>query len=202
MIPETILSIVLDEELCPSVSRLYLHWFAFMEKHVEFWMADSMWHGPDHCARVLLLALILAHLKKLSDEDIEVLCLAAVFHDSCRQDDYTDRGHGKRAAEYYRDFCRERQTPVNQHASFIMYFHDLEDAIGLSEIVKRHSGCERYLRLYQIFKDADALDRFRLGPDALDVSMLRTNESSGLVQFSRYLLLKNKELLSQQALIA
>ncbi|HFP9447599.1 TPA: hypothetical protein ACHOZW_004981 [Raoultella ornithinolytica] len=200
MIPESILRTVLDEELCYAISGPYHHWFTFMDEHVEFLMADSVWHGPDHCARVLLLVLILGHRKQLSEEDMEVLCLAAVFHDSRRQDDYTDRGHGKRASEYYRDFCQKKNIRLNRLASFIMHFHDLEDAIGLSEIARMHSGRERYLKLYQVFKDADALDRFRLGPDALDVLMLRTSEASGLVHFSRYLLLKSRDLHSQRAL--
>ncbi len=194
MIPESILRTVLDEELCSAISGPYHHWLAFMDEHVEFLLADSAWHGPDHCARVLLLAIILGHQKQLTEEDMEVLCLASVFHDSRRQDDYADKGHGKRASEYYHHFCQKKNIPVNRLASFIMHFHDLEDAIGLSEIARMQSGRERYLKLFQVFKDADALDRFRLSPDALDVSMLRTSEASILVGFSRYLFLKSRDL--------
>ncbi len=42
--------------------------------------------------------------------------------------------------------------------------------------------------LYQIFKDADALDRFRLAPDNLDVRYLRTAPSKEMVDFARDLL--------------
>lgn len=201
MIPENILRTILDEELCSAISAPWHHWFTFMGEHVEFLMADSAWHGPDHCARVLLLVLILGHRKQLPEEDIEALCLAAVFHDSRRQDDYADRGHGKRASEYYRHFCQKNNIRPNRLAGFIMHFHDLEDCIGFSEITRKPFGRERYLRLYQVFKDADALDRFRLGPDALDVSMLRTREARQLVQFSYYLLLRSRVLHSLQDLI-
>lgn len=202
MIPENILRTVLDEELCSAISGPWKHWFTFMGEHVEFLMADSAWHGPDHCARVLLLVLVLGHRKQLAEEDMEALCLAAVFHDSRRHDDYADRGHGKRASEYYRLFCQKNNKRLDPLACFIMHFHDLEDAIGLSEIARMPFGRERYLRLYQVFKDADALDRFRLGPGALDVSMLRTCEARQLIQFSHYLLLKSRDLYSQQDLIS
>lgn len=42
--------------------------------------------------------------------------------------------------------------------------------------------------LYQLFKDADALDRFRLGPEGLDVNYLRTSYAKELVEFSQTLL--------------
>ncbi|MBU3216527.1 hypothetical protein LL033_17820 [Clostridium estertheticum] len=60
-------------------------------------------HTKHHCARVLLLALVIAHKMELSDEEIGILSMAAVFHDSRSLDDWLDTGHGKRAAEYYKE---------------------------------------------------------------------------------------------------
>jgi hypothetical protein len=188
-----LLEYTLNDPLCQPVAQHYRQWFGFMERHVEFRMADSAWHGMDHCARVLLMALIIGQQKGVDTEGIETLCLASVFHDSRRQDDWIDRGHGKRAADYYRSFCRERDMTVDEHAGFIMHHHDLEDAIGLAEIEKLAADRERRLMLFRIFKDADALDRFRLGPDALDVSMLRTGEAPALTAFSKYLLQQSKK---------
>jgi 16S rRNA U1498 N3-methylase RsmE len=39
--------------------------------------------------------------------------------------------------------------------------------------------------------EKDALDRFRLGPNALNVNMLRTEEAHRLVDFVKYLLQKS-----------
>lgn len=39
--------------------------------------------------------------------------------------------------------------------------------------------------LYQIFKDADALDRFRLGSDGLEVRYLRTDAAKGLYECAK-----------------
>lgn len=186
----------LDDTNCQPVAPPYRRWYGFMEGNIEFWMAESALHAMDHCARVLLLALIIGHKKGLDADSIETLCLAAVFHDSRRQNDWIDRGHGERAAQYYRTFCSERGISVDEHAAFIMQHHDLEDAIGLAEIDKLAEGRERRLQLYLIFKDADALDRFRLGPDALDVSMLRTDEAPLLAAFSKQLLQQSKEELN------
>lgn len=44
---------------------------------------------------------------------------------------------------------------------------------------------ERKILLYQIFKDADALDRFRLGPDGLDVRYLRTDAAKELYEYAK-----------------
>lgn len=43
------------------------------------------------------------------------------------------------------------------------------------------------------FKDADALDRFRLGPDGLGIKFLRTEEARHLVDFAKELLRKSSE---------
>lgn len=42
--------------------------------------------------------------------------------------------------------------------------------------------------LYEIFKDADALDRFRLAANGLDIKYLRTEEAKGLMAFAKNLI--------------
>ena len=42
--------------------------------------------------------------------------------------------------------------------------------------------------LYKIFKDADALDRFRLSANGLDIKFLRTEEAKGMVTFAKNLI--------------
>ncbi|AZH31992.1 hypothetical protein EGM68_12905 [Paenibacillus sp. M-152] len=164
-----------------------------MEQNIEFWLPESKMHTKEHCARVLLLSLLIGHQKGLSDKEMDALGMAAIFHDSRRLDDGIDKGHGKRAAEYYEDYCREHDLSFNAHSYYIIYYHDQNDSLGLSEIAAAPATNERGVLLYQIFKDADALDRFRLAADALDVSMLRTEEAQRLVDFAKYLLQKSRE---------
>ena len=49
---------------------------------------------------------------------------------------------------------------------------------------------ELAIELYCIFKDADALDRFRLGPNGLDSRFLRTKEALDMVGFAKNLVRK------------
>lgn len=187
------LASILNDSVCQPIKEPYERWYTFMEKNVEFWLPDSEWHTKTHCSRVLLLALLIGHQKGLSDKEKDALGMAAVFHDSRRLDDGIDRGHGGRAAEYYKDYCREHDLAYDEQTYHITYYHDQDDSLGLSEIEKFPSLIERGVVLYQIFKDADALDRFRLGPDGLDVSFLRTEEAHSLVEFAKYLLQKSSE---------
>ncbi|WP_277587071.1 HD domain-containing protein [Psychrobacillus antarcticus] len=184
---------ILNEPLCQPIKKNYEVWYKFMEENIEFWLPDSEWHTKTHCARVLLLALVIGHQKSLSDEEKDALAMAAMFHDSRRLDDGIDKGHGSRAAEYYKNYCAEHHLLFDEQTYYMIYYHDQDDALGVSEIVTSSSLTERGVLLYQIFKDADALDRFRLGPDGLNVIFLRTEEARQLVDFAKELLRKSSE---------
>ena len=166
-----------------NIQERYIYWKNFMEEQVVFSLSDSSLHTKNHCARVLLYALAIGDEIGLTDKDMDALGAAAVFHDSRRQDDWLDVGHGQRAADYYRDYCRKRQQPMDDRTYWIMAFHDRDDEVGLEKIEK--SGIENGLLLYRIFKDADGLDRFRLGSNALDTGMLRTKEVQALIKFAQ-----------------
>lgn len=184
---------VLKDPVCHPIKKPYERWYIFMEERIEFWLPDSEWHTKTHCARVLLLALLIGHQKGLSEEEKDVLAMAAVFHDSRRLDDGIDKGHGSRAAAYYKDYCLKHDLPYDEQTYYITYYHDQDDSLGLSEIKKWSSLSDRTVLLYQIFKDADALDRFRLGPNALDVNFLRSEEAHRLVAFAKNLFCKSSE---------
>ena len=169
------------------IQNTYEQWNEFMKEKIEFSLTDSTDHTKPHCARVLLFALILGKQKGLSEDEMNALGMAAVFHDSRRLDDGIDKGHGRRAAEYYKDYCSKHDLPYDERTDYIMSYHDQDDLLGLSEIKKSDSLDERAILLYQIFKDADALDRFRFGPDAIDVKFLRTKEAHQLLNFAKEL---------------
>jgi hypothetical protein len=187
------LSNILNDPICQPIKETYERWYAFMENNVEFWLPDSEWHTKSHCARVLLLAILIGHQKGLSVEEKDALGMAAVFHDSRRLEDGIDKGHGGRAGAYYKNYCSEHDLPYDEQTYYITYYHDQDDSLGLSEIKKSSALTEKAVLLYQIFKDADALDRFRLGPDGLDVNFLRTEEARQLVDFAKEVLRKSSE---------
>ncbi len=166
-----------------AVNCDYDRWHGFLERQVDFSLKDSEKHTKAHCARVLLYALLIAEDMDLPQELREVLAAAAVFHDSRRQDDWLDVGHGRRAADYYKAFCQTNPLGYDERVYRIMAYHDRDDAEGEAAL----AGLEQGVPLYQIFKDADALDRYRLGADALDEAMLRTTPAHSLTGFARRL---------------
>ena len=175
-----------------NLSR-YTHWFEFMNQEIKFWLQDSEFHTKSHCGRVLLFALMIGEQKHLNDEEIEVLAQAAVFHDSRRLDDQLDIGHGARAAAYYKDYCHENESiRFDERTKRIIEYHDQDDIQSIQNLEKIMSENPNIVILYQIFKDADALDRFRLGVDGLDVRYLRTDESKELYSFAKLVWEKHK----------
>lgn len=171
-----------------SIQKWYEPWLSFMEKNVEFWLKNSEKHTKLHCARVLLYALLIGRQKNLAGDEMEVLAQAAVFHDSRRQDDWLDVGHGGRAAAFYAEYCRQHSgVRYDERTQNIIAYHDQNDTEGIAVLEELESRLPDGVLLYRIFKDADGLDRFRLGADTLDVTMLRTQEAKGFVDFAREL---------------
>lgn len=170
----------------------YLKWYTFMNDNVSFSLKDSKKHTKNHCMRVMLYALTIAHRLGLSEREQDVLAIAAAFHDSRRQDDWLDVGHGQRAADYYQEFCKENQLPFEETIYLIMAYHDREDSIGKEKL--NGTSLEQGTLLYEIFKDADALDRFRLAVNGLDRRMLRTEAAGELVDFAKRLVEKSQSV--------
>ena len=173
---ETVLSL---PEVKP-VKKNALKWTDWLENRVNFYMKDSRLHTVEHCIRVLIYSLILAEKLNLSEDETEILALCAVFHDTRRFSDKYDTGHGKRAAEYYKEYCEENGLNFRPEVYAIMKYHDRNDELGVEKIKENPSLNERTVLLYKAFKDADALDRFRLGKNGLDAKRLRNKEALGM----------------------
>ncbi|MDE6086339.1 MAG: HD domain-containing protein [Muribaculaceae bacterium] len=176
------------DRLPPNVKPLFSKWATFLHEKVDFNMPDSLFHAAPHCERVLLYALIIGEkILGNNPEALETLAHAAIFHDTRRLDDYLDTGHGARGAVHYEQQCREDSSlKFHPESVYLMRYHDLDDEIGIKAISSHFSqGKELPLTLYSIFKDADALDRWRLGPRGLDPRYLRTKEARQMTEFSR-----------------
>lgn len=178
------------DKLPAVVRNLFLHWVDFMERRITFNLVDSEIHTEGHCERVLLFALLIGYRIFGDDKTaLEILAQASVFHDTRRQDDYLDTGHGARAAVYYEKFCEENSDiTFHPETVFLIRYHDLDDRKGEKAIVKTYgSDADRVIKLYEIFKDADALDRWRLGRRGLDPHFLRTEPAKEMVDYARHL---------------
>ena len=186
--------IVTDEILSnesPRVSSMFSYWRDEMYSKLKFWTLDDGIdiHTEGHCERVLLLALKIGEKRQLLLRSMIALCHASIFHDTRRKDNYLDRGHGDRAADYYKEFCEKNSMKFLPEVFATIKYHDRNDEEG-EEYIRREAPVdemEGWLEVYRDFKDADALDRFRLGPWGLNESFLRTEQSRELVDFAREL---------------
>lgn len=151
-------------------------------------------HGFNHSVKVMLFAYLIAKSEKLDKVDTRIIIDAALYHDIGRQSDNEDTVHGLSSAylidnidivnhKIYKD------NPDNLNIlKAIMDGHSAPDKnmdiIALNYDVQ---DVERYKKLYNILKDADALDRkrFREGYNfSLDPKYLRIERSKELIKLS------------------
>ena len=139
-------------------------------------------HDKLHTARVLFLALavIQAGKVRLNRAELWQLTNAIVFHDIGRKNDRVDDGHGKASRKIYEKNAGSSADPA---VCFLIEYHCLNDTLAeeylqSADIIRSK---KRTWFLYQILKDADALDRVRFGIYDLDVHQLRLPISHKLV---------------------
>ena len=181
------LSTILSED--DPLRVRFERWRRFLLREVTFSHSESVCHTTEHVERVLLFALLLGRELEVPSEDLDALALCAVFHDTRRHDDDLDVGHGDRAAAYYREYETERgRTPDNRVARIIAR-HDRRDEVS-EEKFREEGADDETLLLYRIFKDADAIDRCRFGPKALNERYLRTSAARSLLPVLRPFVLR------------
>ena len=139
-------------------------------------------HGIGHTRRVLYLALKLAENYNLDENSKSVLAFACCYHDIGRTNDWTDDEHGKKSAEKalllgLNDKCGLNSKDLERALDLIV-FHSLDDDTW--------AGDQNDLLLYQILKDADALDRLRFND--LDINYLRLAKSREMIDLEFSLL--------------
>lgn len=137
------------------------------------------YHDNIHSARVLFLALSIIQVGKikLNDTELAQLSSAIVYHDIGRSNDEEDRNHGRASRDIYE---KRYSDPVT---GFLIEYHCHDDdyAENCLKTDPQIKNKKRAWLLYQILKDADALDRVRFGISNLDVSYLRLPISHKLV---------------------
>lgn len=173
----------LIEEVLPKVTEQYQYYRDLALDYLNFRIDDNE-HGRLHTLRVLMNTLIISDMKGLSEEDTNILCTAAIFHDTQRDNNGEDTKHGEASAEYYERFADNYPEYVefNEITQQIIKYHCLPDEVG-HEAIK-----EENWYLFDIFKDSDALDRVRFGIRDLDLNQLRTDEAKSLTMVSNIML--------------
>ena len=145
-------------------------------------------HGINHTYRVMVHAYILG--SQVLDESGQKSVLAAAFiHDMARKHDGYCTEHGGWAAD--------NKLPV---------FKAIFDKLGINhwniiaDAVTNHSLYEEFPAVHpswpvtSVLKDADALDRFRIGEKNLNISFLRHEFTHEMIDFARELYLSTVNL--------
>ncbi len=142
-------------------------------------------HGTAHIQRVHILAERLARDLAWDDTARRRVLAAALWHDLGRTHDGDEPEHGARSAERAVELHLVDTLPPAdaQAVLFAIRYHSLADETG------RAAGTEGDRQILWLLKDADALDRIRLGRHDLDTSRLRFAESRDLVGFATRLFL-------------
>lgn len=150
---------------------------------------NSSYHGDIHSCRVLILTLTLSSLENLSVKDKDILSYSAIYHDIGRTSENEDVLHGRYSLDFLPKLPLEDEDL--EILRFVIQYHCINDEESKTTLYNKSNikDKDRAFRLYSIFKDADALDRVRLGigQDSLDVKYLRNKSSFYCVPLANHL---------------
>lgn len=141
----------------------------------ESWLAhESYLHGVGHLTRVFIMQELICNL--LEEQGITVnrqaTRWAAIVHDVGRVDDGPDLDHGMRSAAWMKNNLQDKISPETLDvATYIVHWH-----------VPHDEEAPEMIRELQVLKDADGLDRVRLGD--LNPEFLRTDVAPQLVDIA------------------
>lgn len=143
-------------------------------------------HGVSHTRRVLIHAREIAVARDLDSDWVDSLVLAAGWHDIGRTHDGRESEHGPNgAAKVLRlGLGAGVDRPILTRALFAVEWHSVPDRLAVERAAAlAPSGFKpevgTMLRVLWVLKDADGLDRVRIGD--LDVDQLRYPVSQSLV---------------------
>ena len=151
---------------------------------------DSETHGANHTRRVAFFTRFIADKMGLGKDDKDLLLFIAQNHDVGREHDWEDKDHGTKSAEI-----------ISSKGNNRMYAFSEEDKDLIKFIISNHSRSSReneaalealpedkkakYKLMLSCFKDADKLDRVRLGKyDGLNPDRLELPISKQMVRLA------------------
>ncbi|MDD4547480.1 MAG: hypothetical protein PHI05_01890 [Bacilli bacterium] len=153
---------------------------------------NSKIHGLYHSEKVFLFAYIIAKDENLDPVDLQIITDAALYHDVGRINDCEDTLHGLCSANRIESVINNPIYKNHENLNILKAIidgHSVNDSrrdcfIEDYEVKEK----ERYYKLYNILKDADALDRHRFysyNDCFLDERYLRTDMSKKLIGLSK-----------------
>lgn len=142
-------------------------------------------HGPGHIERTLLHGAFCAMEEPLDLEDTALLLECCAYHDVGRVNDGPDDAHGCRSAGQLARLTGRAGEELTMMMAAVDAHSRPESQ--LIPTLERYAPADwdRTLRLAQLLKDADGLDRVRIWD--LDASYLRRAASRAREDFAEYL---------------
>jgi HD superfamily phosphodiesterase len=165
----------------------------------EWFFHHSRLHGASHTKRVHIHAQRLLEQLGWDDADAELVLSAVLWHDIGRVGDGIEPGHGGASAARADELGLSASLAPAEAAvvRFAIVRHSLRDhgaedyAAELADHpdpARRLAEPQRALRVLRLLKDADALDRIRLGfGECADPAQLRHPETVALIPFASQL---------------
>ncbi len=142
-------------------------------------------HGEGHIERVMILGALLAMLEGESRENTVLLMDMCSYHDTGRVSDWLDEFHGSRSCFKLEELTGREGEELKMTMAGVEA-HSRKDGDMDSVIAKyMPDDFDRAKRLALLLKDADGLDRVRIGD--LDPRFMRTEAAKTLTEFSEYL---------------
>ena len=158
---------------------------------------DCTVHSIEHIQKVMLFSNVLAKGEGLSDEDRRLLLLSAALHDCAREGNDGNVPHAKQSAEkagallmFHKDlfgYFNDEEITIIQTA---IHYHEFEESTKgkveyrkIEELISKYSvpdseaktDIDRVIKICELLKDADALDRLRFADSGrLEREFLRT----------------------------
>ncbi len=148
----------------------------------ELFINPSGIHGIQHAEEVRVLTrLIIEDEETINEEEAKILEDAALYHDIGRIDDSKDNEHGKRSYQKIKDLnlVDYLNTEKGEILKYLIENHCIEDEIAFQKVRGYDiKDSDKAILLLKALKDADALDRVRIGD--LDINYLRLKKSKYL----------------------
>lgn len=150
----------------------------------------SEYHGLWHTHRVMFHVLLLGHTGGLDPALVRRAYCAAVIHDQARTHDGWCEHHGAWAVESKLPRWTERFLQVGVGDDELELIADAVEFHSKVDLPKDH----RAYATMALLKDADALDRYRLGPNDLDTRYLRHTHAPAFAPFAKWLVANHWEV--------
>lgn len=183
----------------------------------------NMHHSLSHIQKVIMFSGILAKNENLNDEETIILLAAAAFHDSGRAGkEGEDDNHAIASAREVNEYLKNNpdnpfgitQENISMIQAVIEYHEYKEQEKGVTDIEKikdllyeynvDYEKLEFLIKVSELLKDADALDRARFGKKnenkwSLDAGYLKsdTAKSVSMLRFSEQCNLRFREIENQ-----